>query len=129
MSAMSDYLEESFLHDIFDNTVYLGLALSGVFTDASYATEASGQGYVRQGLVSGSFTIADVGGGQWQATNANAISFPEAEGDYDNPVEGWGIFDAVSGDNFLIHSSSASKPVVSGNVVYIEAGELVIEAK
>jgi hypothetical protein len=129
MSAMTDYLEEQVLHDIFDNTVYLGLALSGAFADDSYATEASGQAYVRQELVSGEFTIADAGGGQWQAINANAISFPEATGDYANPVVGWGLFDAVSGDNFLIHSTSQSKPVVSGNVVYIEAGELVIEAQ
>lgn len=129
MSAMSDYLEEDFLHYIFDNTVFIGLALSGAFTDSSYATEASGQGYARVTLVSGSFTIADAGGGQWQAKNNSLIQFAVASGDYSDDVVGWGLFDAASGDNLLVHETCSAQTIGAGRTPLFLADAIIAEAK
>lgn len=129
MSAMFNYLEEDFLHYIFDNTVYVGLAVSGVFTDSSYATEATGHGYARQALVSGSFTIADEGGGAWKAKNANAITFPVANGDYDDDVVGWGIFDSLAGDNPLVHGICSAQQIVDGINPFIAVSGIEVEAR
>lgn len=128
MSAMSDYLEEAFLNWLLGGTVYLGLAISTPFTDSAYASEASGGSYARATLAS-AFTVADAGGGQWQASNAAGVSFVEASGDW-GEVVGWGIFDAAVAGNLLAHGSvDTPRTIYSGNTAHIEAGSLVFEAQ
>lgn len=135
MSAMSDYLEETFLKAVLNGvafpslpSIWVGLALTTAFTDSSFASEASGADYARVQMTAG-WTITDIGSGQWQGKNTNPIVFPPANGDYSGPVVGWGLFSASSGDYMLIHSSCTSKVIVSGNTVYIEAGALIVEAR
>jgi hypothetical protein len=126
---MFNHLEEQFLHWLLDQTLYVGLAVSGAFTDSSYATEASGQGYARQAVTSGSWNIADAGGGVWKALNLNAITFPVATGDYDDDVVGWGLFDAVTGDNPMVHGTCTAQTIVSGINPLIVASGLEVEAR
>ena len=140
MSAMSDYLEEVFLGALLNaqsfptlSSVWLGLALSSLFTDANYASEVSGGGYARVQLTAG-FTVADAGGGQWQAVNTNAFGHPAATANWGSPptdkLVGCGLFDAATAGNLLVHGAlSVQIPVYAGNVVYWQAGALVIEAQ
>ena len=140
MAAMSDYLEELVLRAVLLgeplpvwSSVYLGLALSTPFTDAAYTSEVSGGGYARVEIAAG-FTVADAGGGQWLGTLAAAHGFAAATGDWGSPptdkIEGWAIFDAATAGHHLIHEVVTTPiPVYSGNVVYWDAGSLVIEAQ
>lgn len=140
MAAMSNYLKELVLRAVLLgeplpvwSSVYLGLALATPFTDAAYDSEVSGGGYARIEIAAG-FTVADAGGGQWLGTLADAHGFSAAIADWGSPptekVEGWGIFDALTAGHHLLHSTlTTPAPVYAGNVVYWEAGSLVIEAQ
>lgn len=135
MSAMSDYLEEVALNCLLNGaawpslpSVWLGLAVGSVFTDSSYASEASGGGYARKQLTA-AFTTADAGGGQWQSKNTAGIAFVEATGAW-GEIVGWGLFDAASAGNLLVHGAwDTSRQVYTGNTFYIEPDGLVIEAQ
>jgi hypothetical protein len=127
MSAMSDYLENEILDHILRNaaytpasTVYIGLS-TGSFADGNSGTELSGSAYARQSIA---FDAASGG----TTDNTSAIDFPTATGSW-GAVSHWGLFDAATSGNLLIHGAfSASKTVASGDILRIAAGELDITA-
>ena len=127
MSAMSDYLENEILDHILRNaayapasTVYIGLS-TGSFADGNSGTELSGSGYTRKSIA---FDAASGG----TTDNTSAIDFPTATGSW-GTVSHWGLFDAASSGNLLIHGAfSASKAVATGDILRIAAGELDITA-
>jgi hypothetical protein len=127
MSAMSDYLENEILDHILGTgsytaptTVYVGLS-TGSFADDNSGTELSGSGYAR---VSATFSAAASG----TTSNSAAIEFPAATGSW-GTVSHFGIFDASSAGNLLIHGAfTASKTIASGDILKISAGDLDVSA-
>jgi hypothetical protein len=127
MSAMSDYLENKVLDHILGTTaytqpttVYVGLSTAS-FADDNSGTELSGSGYAR---VSASFNAAASG----SADNSAAIEFSAATGSW-GTVSHFGIFDASSAGNLLIHGSfTTAKVIGSGDILKITAGDLDISA-
>jgi len=128
MSAMSDYLEGKILDHVLSTTsytmptgVYVGLS-TGSFGDDNSGTELSGNGYARQGDVA--FDAASGG----VADNTSNIEFPAATGSW-GTVSHWGIFDANSSGNLLIHGAlSSSKTISTGDILRISAGDLDVTA-
>jgi len=127
MSAMSDYLENEILDHILGtgaytmpSTVYVGLS-TGSFADDNSGTELTGSGYAR---VSASFGAAASG----TASNDAAVEFPAATGSW-GVVSHFGVFDASSSGNLLIHGAfSASKTITTGDILRISVGDLDISA-
>jgi len=127
MSAMSDYLENEILDHILGTgaytmptTVYVGLS-TGSFNDDNSGTELSGSGYARQSIAFG----AASGG---TASNSGAVDFPAATGSW-GTVSHFGIFDASTGGNLLIHGAlTASKAVATGDILRIATGDMDITA-
>ena len=127
MSAMSDYLENEILDHIcsvgaytMPSNVYVGLS-TGSFGDDNSGTELSGSGYARQAAT---FAAASSGSA---ATNAT-VNFPTATGSW-GAVSHWGLFDASSSGNLLIHGAfAASKTIASGDVMRINSGDLTVTA-
>ena len=127
MSAMSDYLENKVLDHILGTTaytmpttVYVGLATAS-FADDNSGTELSGSGYARQ---SAAFDAAVSG----TADNTATIEFPAATGSWGS-VSHFGIFDALTGGNLLIHGSfTTAKTIAQGDILRISAGDLDITA-
>jgi len=127
MSAMSDYLENEILDHILGTgaytmptTVYVGLS-TGSFNDDNSGTELSGSGYARQAIA---FNAASSG----TADNSGAVDFPAATGSW-GTVSHFGLFDASTGGNLLIHGAlTASKAVDTGDILRIAAGDMDITA-
>ena len=124
---MSDYLENKILDHILGTTaytapttVYIGLATAS-FADDNSGTELTGNNYSR---VSAAFDAAASG----TADNTAAIEFAAATGSWGS-VGFFGIFDAASGGNLLIHGAfTTAKTIASGDVLKIAAGDLDITA-
>lgn len=127
MSAMSDYLENEILDHVLGtgayaapSTVYIGLS-TGSFGDDNSGTELSGSGYARQ---SAAFDAAAGG----TTDNSAAIEFPAATGSW-GTVSHFGIFDAASAGNLLIHGAfTSSKTIATGDILRIAAGDLDVTA-
>ena len=124
---MSDYLEEKLLNHVLRNTaftppstVYVGLS-TGSFGDDNSGTELSGNGYARQSIA---FDAASGG----VSDNTSNVDFPAATGSQ-GTITHFGLFDASSGGNLLIHGAfTAGKTVATGDILRIAAGELDITA-
>ena len=127
MTAMSDYLENEILDHVLGtgaytapSTVYIGLS-TGSLGDDNSGTELSGSGYSRQ---SAAFDAA-AGGTTY---NSAAIEFPAATGSW-GTVSHFGIFDAASSGNLLIHGAfTSSKTIATGDILRIAAGDLDVTA-
>lgn len=127
MSAMSDYLENEILDHILGTgaytmptTVYVGLS-TGSFGDDNSGTELSGSNYSR---VSATFSAAASG----TTSNSAAIEFAAATGSWGS-VSHFGIFDASTAGNLLIHGAfTAAKTIATGDVLKISTGDLDITA-
>lgn len=127
MSAMSDYLENEILDHILatgsytaPSNVYVGLS-TGSFNDDNSGTELTGNNYSR---VSATFSAASSG----TTSNSGAIEFAAASGSW-GTVSHFGIFDASSGGNLLIHGAfTTGKAIGSGDILKIAAGDLDITA-
>jgi len=127
MSAMSDYLENEILDHILGtgaytmpSTVYVGLS-TGSFNDDNSGTELSGSGYARQSIA---FNAASSG----TADNSGAVDFPAATGSW-GTVSHFGLFDASTGGNLLIHGAlTANKVVDTGDILRVAAGDMDITA-
>lgn len=127
MSAMSDYLENEILDHILatgsytaPTAVYVGLSTAS-FADDNSGTELSGSGYAR---VAATFSAASSG----TTSNSGAIEFPAATGSW-GTVSHFGIFDASTTGNLLIHGAfTASKVIASGDILKISAGDLDVSA-
>ncbi len=128
MSALSDYAENKVLDVIGANAtftapsaVYLGLS-TGSFNDDGSGTEISGNNYARVAVSFGSAASGTM-------SNDAAIEFAAATGSGFGTVSHWGLFDAASSGNLLVHGSfSASKAIASGDVLKIAVGDLDITA-
>jgi hypothetical protein len=124
---MSNYLENEILDHILGtgsytmpSAVYVGLS-TGSFGDDNSGTELSGSGYAR---VAATFNAAASG----TADNASAIQFAAATGSWGS-VSHFGIFDAASSGNLLIHGAfTTAKTIESGDILKIDAGDLDISA-
>ena len=127
MSAMSDYLENKILDHVLGttaytapSTVYIGLATAS-FADDNSGTELTGNNYSR---VSASFDAAASG----TTDNSAAIEFAAATGSWGS-VSHFGIFDAASSGNLLIHGAfTSAKSISAGDVLKIATGDLDITA-
>jgi len=127
MSALSDYAENKVLDVLGANAtftapaaVYLGLS-TGSFADDNSGTELTGNNYAR---VSVSFGAAASG----TMSNDAAIEFAAATGAWGS-VSHWGLFDASSGGNLLVHGSfTTAKTIASGDVLKVATGDLDITA-
>lgn len=127
MSAMSDYLENEILDHILGTgaytmptTVYVGLS-TGSFGDDNSGTELTGNNYAR---VSATFSAAASG----TTSNSAAIEFAAATGSWGS-VSHFGIFDAASAGNLLIHGAfTTAKTIASGDILKISTGDLDITA-
>lgn len=127
MSAMSDYLELEILDHILGtgaytmpSAVYVGLA-NASFNDDASGSELSGNGYTRKVA-----TFSAASGGT--TSNSSAIEFPAATGSWGS-VSHFGIFDAASSGNLLIHGAfSAAKTIATGDILRIAAGDLDVTA-
>ena len=125
MAAMSDYLEDEILDHILRNAaftspsaVYLGLS-TGTFGDDNSGTELTGNNYSRVAV-----TFDPASGGA--TDNTGAIEFAAATGTWGS-VGFFGLFDASSAGNLLIHGALASaKTIQSGDILKINAGALDI---
>ena len=128
MSAMSDFLESKILDHVLSTTsytmptgVYVGLS-TGSFGDDNSGTELSGNGYARQGDVA--FDAASGG----VADITSNIEFPAATGSW-GTVGFFGLFDASSGGNLLIHGAlTSAKAIGTGDILRISAGDLDVTA-
>ncbi len=101
--------------------VYLGLSLAS-FADANSGTELSGNGYARQVM---SFAAASSGSA---ATNAQ-INFPTATGSAWGSVAYWGIFNAATSGNLLIHGAfTTAKTVGVGDILRVNSGDITVTA-
>jgi hypothetical protein len=124
---MSDYLENEILDHILGtgaytmpSSVYVGLSTSS-FNDDKSGTELSGSGYTRKVAT---FAVAASG----TTSNNAAVEFPAATGSWGD-VSHFGLFDASSSGNLLIHGAfSVSKTVSSGDILKIAVGDLDITA-
>ena len=127
MSALSDYAENKLLDHVLGTTsftapsaVYVGLS-TGSFGDDNSGNELTGNNYSR---VAVTFDAASSGA----TDNAGAIEFAAATGNWGS-VGFYGIFDASSAGNLLIHGALASaKTIQSGDILKINAGDLDITA-
>ena len=127
MSAMSDYLENEILDHILGtgaytmpSAVYVGLS-TGSFGDDNSGTELTGNNYAR---VAATFSAAASG----TTSNSAAIEFAAATGSWGS-ISHFGIFDASSSDNLLIHGAfTTAKTIASGDILKISTGDLDITA-
>ena len=127
MSALSDYLENEILDHILSvgaytmpTNVYVGLS-TGSFGDDNSGTELTGNNYARKVA---SFGAASSGA----SSNDAAIEFEAATGSWGS-VSHFGIFDAASSGNLLIHGAfTTAKTIASGDILKIPTGDLDITA-
>lgn len=142
MSAMSDYLENKLIDQIFrgqaytfPTTLYIGL-FSANPSDVGGGTELTGNAYARVGVSgslanwagtqsSGSTTASSGTGGT--TSNNGVITFPTPTANW-GAVTGMGIFDAASGGNLLFWGSlTNAKTINIGDAVTFPAGSLAIQ--
>jgi len=127
MSALSDYAENELLDHLLGtgaftmpSAVYVGLS-TGSFNDDNSGTELSGNNYTRKAV---SFGAASSG----TASNDAAVEFSAATGSW-GVVSHFGLFDAASSGNLLIHGAlTASKTIESGDILKLAIGDMDITA-
>ena len=127
MSAMSDYLENEILDHILatgaytmPTTVYVGLS-TGSFNDDNSGTELTGNNYARESISFGAATSGT-------ASNDAAVEFNAATGSW-GTVSHFGIFDALTSGNLLIHGAlTAGKLIETGDILKIAIGDMDITA-
>lgn len=127
MSAMSDYLENEILDHILGtgsytmpSAVYVGLS-TGSFNDDNSGTELTGNNYAREAITFGAASSGT-------ASNNAAVEFNAATGSW-GTVSHFGIFDAASSGNLLIHGAlTASKVIETGDILKIAIGDMDITA-
>lgn len=96
-------------------------------------TEVSGGSYARQAIASTAWqAVATSGSGLTaieQLAQTNAITFPTATANW-GTVVGIGLYDAVTGGNFLEYGDlSASQVVNNGNTFQVPAQNLIVQEK
>lgn len=141
MSAMSDYLENKLVDQLFRGqaftapaTLHVGL-LTAAPSDAGGGTEVSGNGYARVAVTSSlanwagtqaaASTVASSGTGGQTSNNA-AITFATPTASW-GTVSHFGIYDAASGGNLLFWGAlTISKTINQSDTVSFPAASLTI---
>ena len=126
MSEMSNFLENELYDHLLRNlaytapsTLYVALLTTDP-TDANTGTEVSGNAYARQTIA---FGVPSDGVG----SNSGAVTFPTASPATWGNVTHFGIYDAVSGGNLLLHTPlTAAKQVDNGDTFKINIGDLTV---
>lgn len=138
MAALSDYLEQKILDLIFNKDAYtppdtyLALFTSDP-TDAGTGTEVSGGSYARvrvydNGSGAPDWTVAAADAPAFAVENDDDITFPTATASW-GTVTHFGILDAATSGNLLMHGAlDESKTVGTNDVFKASAGLLVLKA-
>ena len=141
MSAMSDYLENALVDQLFrgqsapaTSTLYVGL-LTAAPSDSGGGTEVSGNSYARVSVASslanwagtqGAGTTVASSGTSGQTSNNNAVTFPTPSGTW-GTVTHFGIWDAASAGNLLFYGTlTIAKTINQADTVTFPAGSLSI---
>ena len=127
MAAMTDFLEDALLNEVFRNvdytppaTVYVALFTDATGDDGS-GTEVSGGSYAR---IAGTFGAPSPSG---TIKNSGDITFPVATANW-GVVTHVAIFDSAIGGNMLVHGVLASsKNVQNGDVFKFSTGNLQLD--
>lgn len=141
MSAMSDYLENKMVDQLFrgqtaptTSTLYVAL-LSAAPSDSGGGTELTGGSYARVAVTSsltnwagtqsaGSTTASSGTGGQ--TSNNIAITFPTPTATWGTATH-FGIYDASTGGNLLFHGQlSIAKTINESDTVTFPIGTLSV---
>lgn len=141
MSAMSDYLENALVDQLFrgqsaptTSTLYVGL-LTAAPSDSGGGTEVSGNSYARVSVASslanwagtqGAGTTVASSGTSGQTSNNNAVTFPTPAGTW-GTVTHFGIWDAATNGNLLFYGTlTIAKTINQADTVTFPAGSLSI---
>ena len=141
MAAMSDYLENKLIDQIFrgqsapvTTTLYVGLFTSTP-SDSAAGTEPSGNGYARVSVTSGLTTWAGTqstgstdasSGASGTTSNNGAITFPAPTSNW-GTVTHFGVFDAATSGNLLFHGAlTVTKTINQDDTVAFPAGSLSV---
>ena len=124
---MSNFLENEILDHVLStgaysmpSQVYIGLS-TGSFGEDNSGTELSGSGYARQAI---NFSAASGG----TTSNSANVDFPTATGSWGS-VSHYGLFDASSSGNLLIHGAfTSAKTISTGDILRVASGDLDITA-
>lgn len=125
--SFSDYTENKVLDHIVGKTSFtMPTAYVALFTvaptDAGGGTEVSGGSYARESTAGADWNAASSGA----ISNANAITFTTATGDW-GTVVACALFDAATSGNMLAWGDlTTSKAVNSGDTASFAAGDLDI---
>jgi len=128
MGSFSNYWENKILDHIFGKasytspTIYVGLSTADPLDDASGLAEPTGNGYARVQTAASDWNAASGGA----ISNVNAITFPEATGNW-GTITHFSLFDAATGGNMCAHGAlSTSKTIGSGDTAKFAANDLTV---
>jgi len=141
MSAMSDYLENKLIDQLFRGqsapptaSLYVGL-LTAAPSDAGGGTEVAGNGYARVSVgaslanwsgTQGATTTTVSSGSSGQTSNNVAITFPTPTGNW-NTVTHFGLYDAATSGNLLFYGTlTIAKTINQADTVTFPPGSLAI---
>jgi len=134
MAALSDYLEEALMEEIFNGhdfsppDTWVSLYTDSP-ADADTGTEVTGGSYARieveaNGDGTPDWNDAAVDGTGYLVDNSDVITFATASASWGD-VSHFGIHDASTGGNLLFHGAlTASKAVGDGDTFTFPAGDL-----
>lgn len=132
MAAMSDYLENKLIDQLFRNTaytfpttMYVGL-LTVAPTDSTSGTEVSGGSYARVSYAcsTGNWAASTTNG---TTSNSNSITFATPSGTW-GTVVAFGLYDSLTTGNLLFYGSlTVNKTINSGDTVSFPATTLSIQ--
>lgn len=142
MAAMSDYLENKLIDQIFrgqaftfPTTLYVGL-LTAAPSDTGGGTEVAGSNYARVAVTNslanwagtqGSGTTVASSGATGTTSNNAVITFPTPSATW-GTVAYFGIYDASTAGNLLFYGTlTISKVINSGDTVTFPAAALSIQ--
>lgn len=125
----SNFLEEAILNYFFrgqavsrPTNLYLALYKTNP-TDSDTGSEVTGGGYARQVV---SFTAPSQQGDRGTITNANAVEFSQATGDW-GEFAYFGVRDAKDGGNLLVYGTfNKPQTVNEGTQFAIKQGDLSV---
>lgn len=141
MSAMSDYLENKLIDQLFrgqsaptTTNLYVAL-LTDAPSDSGGGTEVSGNNYARVAVASslanwagtqGAGTTVASSGTGGSTSNNNAITFPTPSATW-GTVTHFGIYDASTGGNLVFYGTlTIAKTINQSDTVTFPAGSLSI---
>jgi hypothetical protein len=126
--SASNYAENKIIDHLTGKTsfampsVWVGLSTTAMSTDAGTFTEVSGGSYARKSTAGADWNAASSG----SATNANAITFTTATGNW-GTIQSAALFDASSAGNMLLWADlTASKTVNNGDTFSFAASNFTI---